>query len=70
MLEIFLKKSFDTVDHDVLFAKLSLYGIQDVAYDWFKSYLKKRTQKCVVNCSFSKVCSLDCGVPQGTISYS
>ena len=26
-----------------------------------------RTQKCVVNGSLSKVCSLGCGVPQGTI---
>ena len=26
-----LKKAFDTVDHDVLLAKLSLYGIQDSA---------------------------------------
>ena len=61
------KKAFDTVDHDVLLGKLSLYGIQESAYDWFKSYLNNRTQKCVVNGSLSKVCSLGCGVPQGTI---
>ena len=61
------KKAFDTVDHNVLLAKLSLYGIQDSAYDWFKSYLNNRTQKCVVNGSLSKVCSLGCGVPEGTI---
>ena len=62
-----LKKAFDTVDHDVLLGKLSLYGIQESAYDWFKSYLNNRTQKCAVNGSLSKVCSLGCGVPQGTI---
>ena len=62
-----LKKAFDTVDHDVLLGKLSLYGIQESAYDWFESYLNNRTQKCVVNGSLSKVCSLGCGVPQGTI---
>ena len=60
-----LKKAFDTVDHDVLLAKLSL-RIQESAYDWFKSYLNNRTQKCVVNGSLSKVCCLGCGVPQGT----
>ena len=49
-----LKKAFDTVDHDVLLGKLSLYGIQESAYDWFKSYLNNRTQKCVVNGSLSK----------------
>ena len=62
-----LKKAFDTVDHDVLLGKLSLYGILESAYDWFDSYLNNRTQKCVVNGSLSKVCSLGCGVPQGTI---
>ena len=64
-----LKKAFDTVDCDVLnkLAKRSLYGIQESAYDWFKSYLNNRTQKCVVNGSLSKVCSPGCGVPQGTI---
>ena len=62
-----LKKAFDTVDHDVLLSKLILYGIQESAYDWFKSYLNSRTQKCVVKGSLSKVCSLGCGVPRGTI---
>ena len=62
-----LKKAFDTVDHDVRLGKLSLYGIQESAYDWFDSYLNNRTQKCVVNGSLSKVCSLGCWVPQGTI---
>ena len=30
-----LKKAFDTVDHDILLAKINLYGIQGVAVDWF-----------------------------------
>ena len=56
-----LKKAFDTVDYDVVLRKLSLYGIQESAYDCL------RTQECVANGSLSKVCSLGCGVPQGTI---
>ena len=44
-----LKKAFDTVDHDVPLANLSLYGIQESANNWFKSYLSNLTQKCVVN---------------------
>ena len=60
-----LEKAFDTVGHDVLLPKLSLYGIQESAYDWFKSYLNNRTQKCVVNGSLSKICSLGCGGPSG-----
>ena len=62
-----LKKAFDTVDHAILLAKLSAYGIQGNAYNWFKSYLESRTQKCSVNGSLSKTCSLQCGIPQGTI---
>ena len=62
-----LKKAFDTVDHDTLLSKTNLYGIQGTALDWFKSYLTNRTQRCLVNGSLSRICSLKCGVPQGTI---
>ena len=62
-----LKKAFDTVDHDILLSKMNLYGIQGTALDWFKSYLTNRTQRCLVNGSLSRICSLKCGVPQGTI---
>ena len=39
-----LCKAFDTVDHGILLSKLSIYGIQNKALDWFKSYLHNRTQ--------------------------
>ena len=62
-----LKKAFDTVDHTILLSKLSTYGIQENAYNWFKSYLENRTQICSVSGSLSKTCSLQGGIPQGTI---
>ena len=62
-----LKKAFDTVDHDIILSKMNLYGIQGTALDCFKSYLTNRTQQCLVNGSLSEICSLKCGVPQGTI---
>ena len=36
-----LKKAFDTVDHDILIAKLRFYGAEGVQLDWFISYLSK-----------------------------
>ena len=46
---------------------MNIYGKQGSALDWFKSYLTNRTQGCLVNGSFCKICSLKCGVRQGTI---
>ena len=31
-----LKKAFDTVDHDILIAKLCRYGVAGKELDWFK----------------------------------
>lgn len=62
-----LKKAFDTVDHDILLSKLHFYGIEDVALQWFESYLKNRSQACSVNGFQSTDLSITCGVPQGTI---
>ena len=37
-----LKKAFDTVDHDILLAKLRKYGVDDLEFAWFSSYLTNR----------------------------
>ena len=43
MVFLDLKKAFDTVVRDVVLARLSLYRLQETAYDWFKSYLNNLT---------------------------
>ena len=42
-------KAFDTVDHNILLMKMKSYGIIDIAYDWFKSYLCDRVQYVTYN---------------------
>ena len=46
---------------------MNLCGIRGTALDWFRSCLTNRTQRCLVNGSLSRICSLKCGVRQGTI---
>ena len=62
-----LKKAFDTVDHCILLSKLQAYCNQGSTNQWFCSYLKNRTQTCLVNGNKSSKMFLRCGVPQGTI---
>ena len=39
-----LSKAFDCIDHELLIAKLSEYGVSSSALNTISSYLKHRTQ--------------------------
>ena len=62
-----LSKAFDTVDHKILLAKLNHYGVRNVNYKWFLTYLQFRKQYVSYNSHSSSLSPIQCGVPQGSI---
>ena len=62
-----MSAAFDVVDHEILLAKLKLFGLNAGALTWFESYLSCRTQQVFIDGSFSNSLSLEAGVPQGSI---
>ena len=68
LLLLDMSAAFDTVDHDLLLARLSSrFGIKNQVLKWFESYLKDRRQFVVIDGVKSDVKELLCGVPQGSV---
>ena len=61
-----LLKAFDTLNHDLLIAKLGAYGFETDALRYMKSYLTNRKQRVRVNKTFSEWERTTTGVPQGS----
>ena len=55
-----LQKAFDTVDHQILLAKLNHYGIRGVLNIWFKPYLFNCNQYVPINGYESSIAVTDC----------
>jgi hypothetical protein len=47
--------------------KLTSYGIDGKINQWIKAFLTQRHQRVVVEGEFSSACTVDSGVPQGTV---
>ena len=62
-----LSKAFDTLNHDLLAAKLHAYDFSEESPQLIKSYLTKRWQRTKFNVSFSNWTELLLGVPQESV---
>ena len=64
-----LSKAFDTLNHDLLIAKLHAYGFDIKTLKLLHSYLTKRWQRTKVNSSFSTWSELLQGVARGSVLW-
>jgi len=62
-----LSKAFDTINHDLLIAKLHAYGVDHKSLGLIKDYLTGRKQRVKVSPAFSSWSELLEGVPQGSV---
>ena len=62
-----LSKAFDTINHELLIAKLHAYGFDKSALSIVNDYLTDRWQRVKINSSFSNWSQLMSGVPQGSV---
>lgn len=62
-----VSKAFDSIDHQILLAKLQDIGVSRPAIKWFGSYLTSRYQSVQINTTLSTKLPVSSGVPQGSI---
>ena len=62
-----LEKASDCVNHDILLAKMTFYGITGIAHNLIRSYLTNRYQRTKINQSSSTWERINHGVPQGSV---
>jgi hypothetical protein len=60
-------KAFDSVVHSKLIAKLRSFGICGMLLRWIESFLANRFQAVRVGSSYSSLCNVISGVPQGSV---
>ena len=62
-----LSKAFDTINFDIMLLKLRHLGINNMALNWFESYLMHRKQFVTFNSTDSSMLETLTGVPQGSV---
>ena len=67
LVQLDLRATFDTVDHQILLDRLHMFGIRGNAHKWMQSYLSQRSQVVNIGDTRSRCVQLPCGVPQGSV---
>ena len=62
-----LSKAFDTINHQLLIAKLHAYDFSDDSLEFILDCLTGRWYRIKINVSFSSWSELLSGVPQGSV---
>ena len=62
-----LSKAFETINYNLLIAKLHVYGFTNNTYSLIKSFLTNRWHRRKANTRFSNWSELLLGVPQGSV---
>ena len=60
-------KAFDKVPHDQLIHKLKMYNLDQKVIGWVQAFLAHRTQKVIIDNSYSNEVAVTSGVPQGSV---
>ena len=62
-----LSAAFDCLDINLLCQKLEIYGFDEIAVKWFRSFLSDRSQRVRIGEAISNSINLESGVPQGGV---
>ena len=65
-----LSKAFDTLNQNLLLAKLNVYGFSLNTKNFVQSYLSEQFQRVNINNNFSEWCKILLGVPFLTFLYT
>ena len=65
-ISVDLSKTFDTLSHTLMIAKLEVYGFERESLSFMKIYSDRQQQICV-NSNFNSWEKINPGVPQGSI---
>ena len=67
LLLLDLSAAFDTLDHSILYTRLTEIGLDDIALDWMISFISNRSFSVKTGQFYSKNHTLESGVPQGSV---